>query len=61
MKRHDEWFEVLEDRAVSVVKRWSSWMMTKPYHGTRLKEERRKELAKKNGKYHGGVEVPESS
>jgi hypothetical protein len=61
MKRHDEWFDVLEDRAVSVVKRWSSWMMTKPYHGTRLKEERRKEFARKDGKYHGGVEIPESS
>lgn len=50
MKTHDEWFDVLEDRAVSIVKKWSSWMATKPYHGNCLKEERRKELARKDGK-----------
>lgn len=61
MKTHDEWFDVLEDRAVSIVKKWSSWMTTKPYHGNRLKEERRKEFARKDGKWHRGVEHPEPS
>lgn len=37
MKDHNEWFETSEDRAVSVVKKWTSWMAAKPYFDTRLK------------------------
>jgi hypothetical protein len=61
MKTHDEWFEVLEDRAVSIVKKWSSWMATKPYHGNRLEEERRKEFTRKDSKCHHGLGHPEPS
>lgn len=39
MKEHTEWFKVSEDQALSVVRRWSSWMKTEPYQGNKLKLE----------------------
>lgn len=29
--QHIEWFEVLADTAIAVVRKWSSWMLIKPY------------------------------
>jgi hypothetical protein len=46
MKDHNEWFDVSKDRAVSIVKGWTSWMATKPYRGTRLKSEDEKRLSR---------------
>lgn len=45
MKDHNEWFDVSKDRAVSVMEKWTSWMATEPYHGTRLKNEEDEEIS----------------
>jgi hypothetical protein len=46
MKCHNEWFDASKDRAVSIVKGWTSWMATKPYRGTRLKSEDEERLSR---------------
>jgi hypothetical protein len=38
LKPHTKWFEVTSAEAIKVIKKWSSWIITRPYVSIQLRE-----------------------